>query len=48
MDMDNSWTGIPYKEFEFEGYHTEVSGNGYDLLIREGDVTVWENWKILH
>lgn len=35
--MDNSWTGIPYKEFEFEGYHTEVSGNGYELLVREED-----------
>ena len=24
-------------KFDFEGYHTEVSGNGYDLLIREDD-----------
>lgn len=37
MDMDNSWTGVPHKEFECEGYHTEVSGNGYDLLVREED-----------
>lgn len=35
--MDNSWVGVPHKEFEFEGYHTEVSGNGYDLLVREDD-----------
>lgn len=24
-------------EFNFKGYHIEVSGNGYDLLIREAD-----------
>lgn len=35
--MDKSWCGVPYVEFNFEGYHTEVSGNGYDLLIREED-----------
>lgn len=23
--------------FNFDGYHTEVSGNGYDLLVREDD-----------
>ena len=26
--------------FDFEGYHTEVSGNCYDLLIREEDDTI--------
>lgn len=26
--------------FDFEGYHTEVSGNGYDLLVREDDDSV--------
>lgn len=24
-------------KFKFEGYHTEISGNGYDLLVREDD-----------
>lgn len=38
--MDNSWIGTPYKEFEFKGYHTEISGNGYDLLVRDEDYRV--------